>query len=70
MWFFLYRPSLKEVQRWAESLEALLTNQCKALNPTNKQTIEKGSCCDITGHAPNNAETHHMILLSNACVPL
>lgn len=70
MWFFLYRPSLKEVQRWAESLEALLTNQCKTLNPTNKQSIKKWSCCDITGYAPNDAKTHHMILkvpLSNIC---
>lgn len=27
----LLRPSLKEVLRWAESLEALLTNQCKSV---------------------------------------
>lgn len=25
----LYRPSSAEVRRWADSLEALLTNQCK-----------------------------------------
>lgn len=27
--FLYFRPSTKEVLRWAESLEALLTNQCK-----------------------------------------
>lgn len=30
----LLRPSLKEVLRWAESLEALLTNQCKTVSFT------------------------------------
>lgn len=28
----LLRPSLKEVLRWAKSLEALLTDQCKTVN--------------------------------------